>query len=128
MTSCTVPIAHASDVAQAARLARLLALQLGFDLPASHQVELATLELASNVLRHGGGGSLAMRPLAQGGIELLASDTGPGIADVVQAFQEGYSSAGSLGCGLSGVARLMDEVVIDSVAGAGTRIRACKRR
>ena len=87
----------------------------------------AAAELALNILLHGGGGRLEVQMLERG-IELLAIDDGPGIADVALAMREGYSSIGSLGCGLAGVARMMDTVTIDTVPGKGTRVRACKWR
>jgi serine/threonine-protein kinase RsbT len=57
---------------------------------------------------------------------MLASDSGPGIANIELALTEGYSTKGSLGCGLSGTQRLMDELVIQSDAAQGTKVRACK--
>jgi len=59
---------------------------------------------------------------------LLASDNGPGIADIDKALQDGYSTTGSLGFGLPGVKRLMDEIEIDSQPNRGTTIRARKWR
>ncbi len=60
------------------------------------------------------------------GVELVADDDGPGIADIAQAMVEGYSSGGGLGCGLPGVQRLMDEFSIESMPGRGTRVVARK--
>jgi serine/threonine-protein kinase RsbT len=122
-----IPIVNQSDIAHASRKARDLAVIAGFDKSRSYHVATAASELAWNVLLHGGGGMLEVSLLPGClGIELLASDAGPGIADPVLAMQEGYSSSGSLGCGLSGIARLMDDLVIDSTVGQGTRVRACK--
>jgi serine/threonine-protein kinase RsbT len=101
----------------------------GFDQKGSYQVATAAAELASNVLLHGGGGRLEIQLLElHFGIELLAIDDGPGIADIALAMREGYSSIGSLGCGLPGVARMMDVVKIETASGKGTRVRACKWR
>jgi serine/threonine-protein kinase RsbT len=124
-----VAIVRQSDVAAASYAARDLALGAGFDNTGSYQIATAAAELACNVLLHGGGGRIEMRQLEpRPGIELLAIDAGPGIADVALAMREGYSSIGSLGCGLPGVARMMDTVTFDTNAGHGTLVRACKWR
>jgi len=56
----------------------------------------------------------------------VASDHGPGIADVGLAMQDGFSTADSLGLGLPGTRRLMDEFEIVSSPGAGTVVTAIK--
>ncbi len=123
----SIRIAIPADVATASRAARQAAEQTGFDRTRCYQIATAASELACNVLVHGGGGSVTVRAVTErSGIELLAVDKGPGIADLALAMQEGYSTTGSLGCGLSGVERLMDEVVIESSAGLGTTVRASK--
>jgi serine/threonine-protein kinase RsbT len=129
MTTVTIPIGCEPDIAQASRQAGQVAAQAGFSKLDSYYVATAASELATNVFVHAGGGLLALRLLEERpGIELVASDTGPGIADIALAMQEGYSSTGSLGCGLPGVQRLMDALWIDTTVGMGTRVRACKWR
>ncbi|TAK66369.1 MAG: hypothetical protein EPO24_01545 [Bacteroidetes bacterium] len=54
------------------------------------------------------------------GIEIIANDKGPGIPDIALAMQDGYSSRRSLGIGLPGTKRLMDEFEIISQSGYGT--------
>lgn len=126
-TCIHVPIRRESDVAEASRKARQLAHAAGFDKLRCYYIATAASELATNVFMHGGGGQFEVWRLAsRPGIEMLASDTGPGIADIELALTEGYSTAGSLGCGLSGTQRLMDELTIDSATAQGTRVRACK--
>ena len=122
-----VAIVRQSDIVQASCVARDLAALAGFDQTSRYKVATAAAELALNILLHGGGGRLEVQMLERG-IELLAIDDGPGIADVALAMREGYSSIGSLGCGLPGVARMMDVVKIDTAPGQGTRVRACKWR
>jgi serine/threonine-protein kinase RsbT len=60
------------------------------------------------------------------GIELTFEDKGPGIADIEQAVQPGYSTSRGLGLGLAGTKRLMDELEIDSQVGKGTTVTARK--
>jgi serine/threonine-protein kinase RsbT len=57
---------------------------------------------------------------------VLARDDGPGIDDIRQAMQDGYSTSGGLGLGLGGARRLMDEFDIDSKPGEGTTVTAVK--
>ena len=61
-------------------------------------------------------------------MEVVVSDTGPGIANVEEAMRAGFTSGSGLGLGLSGTRRLMDEMDIDSVVGRGTTVRICKWR
>lgn len=116
-----------ADIMAACREARELAERAGLGRTGSYHVATAAAELAANVLRHGGGGWLRLRHLSEPpGVEIIALDHGPGIADLRLAMSDGYSSAGSLGCGLPGVRRLMDEFSIDSSPGKGTWVRAIK--
>ncbi len=92
-------------------------LRLGNILLASIQIDLTDQDALEVVLvQHDG----------RRGIEVVAEDQGPGIADVPQAMQDGFSTIGGLGSGLPGVARLMDECKIASAPGVGTRIVARK--
>lgn len=90
-------------------------------------VALATAvsEIARNIVVHAGRGQLSFHPVTDGsrsGIVVVASDEGPGIADIEQAMRDGYSTKGSLGLGLSGAKRLVDEFDIVSAPGAGVTI------
>ncbi|MBK1719112.1 anti-sigma regulatory factor [Thiocystis violacea] len=121
------------DVMSACRQARQLAETLRFSRTAAYHIATAASELAANLLIHAGGGllqaSALLNPTLDGetlGLELLAEDQGPGIADLALALTEGYSTGHGLGCGLPGVKRLMDEFGIESRPGVGTRIRAVK--
>lgn len=107
---------------------RSLAQKVGFNRTDEVLIAVAASELATNILRYAGTGQLEVRVIwdearMNPGIELLASDHGPGIRDVEQALKENYSSqANSLGQGLPSVVRIMDEFYIESVYGKGTRI------
>ena len=65
---------------------------------------------------------------ARQGIQLVAYDEGPGILDIPQALRDGFSTSGSLGLGLPGVKRLMDEFEIVSAETSGTIVTAKKWR
>ncbi|MGI9589896.1 MAG: anti-sigma regulatory factor [Myxococcota bacterium] len=118
------------DVSRAVLESRRFAQELGFAEAPSLMISTAVSELARNILRHGGGrGEIRVaraRHFGSLGVRLEASDRGPGIADVSEALKDHYSSAGTLGLGLPGVKRMMDEFTIDSAPGEGTRVTACK--
>ncbi|MEB0140164.1 MULTISPECIES: anti-sigma regulatory factor [unclassified Undibacterium] len=128
INSCIILAIHsASDADEAVRSARQFAVALGFSTQASYQIATAAAELVSNLLEHAHGGSLEIRLLApRPGLQLVASDSGPGIADIALAMQDGYSSKHGLGCGLPAVKRLMDEMTIESQPGKGSKIWTCK--
>src|SRR5262245_56384981 len=128
-TQHVIQITHISAVSPARSTAKALARTLGFSEKDSEEVALVVSELASNLVKHAQGGTLTLTALtdrARVGIQLLAQDHGPGIADVAQALTDGFSTAGSLGYGLGTVNRLMDELEITAPLGQGTCI-VCKR-
>ena len=94
------------------------------------RITTAAIELTTNVVKYAQRGELYGRLLetpGQRAIELIVEDRGPGIADVAQAIGERFSTGGTLGLGLPGVRRLMDEFEITSQLGRGTVVRALKR-
>jgi len=129
-TKIEIPIAHQSDVSAARIAGGQLAEQTDFDKTQKHCVMTSISELASNVLLYAGTGSVTMQLVSRlhgtHGIEIVASDQGRGIEDINLAIQDGYSTSGGLGGGLSGVSRLMSEMQISSDLGAGAVVRAVK--
>lgn len=120
-----------TDVALAGRTARETTLAAGMDEVTAEEMQIVARELASNLVRHAGGGRMVITAVdGQGrrGIQMTTEDRGPGLPDADQAFEDGYSSAGSLGYGLGTVNRLCDELKVTSPveAGTGTRI-VCRR-
>jgi serine/threonine-protein kinase RsbT len=112
-----------ADIAEAMRQARRLAEAIGFDRVSVSYIATVATELASNLFIHAGGGVFEALALGgDAGIKLVASDHGPGIADVDLAMQEGFSTAGGLGYGLPGIKRLMDQFQLESQPGQGTRV------
>ncbi len=121
----TVEVDHESSVGAARRAARTMAAALGFAPTACEEIALAITELATNLVKHAGRGTLTLTPLADGGrlgVEMESRDEGPGIANVEQALGDRFSTAGTRGTGLGAVNRLMDELDITSRRGSGTRI------
>src|SRR6267378_6864745 len=109
--------------------AKTLAQSMGFTPAASEEIALATSELASNLIKHAGGGDIELKPLdsaANTGIEIVSQDKGPGIVDVELALTDGYSTAGSLGVGLGAINRLMDALQFCPGPLGGLRV-VCQR-
>lgn len=117
------------DVYVAIGHGRELATALDFNSIDRTRIEIAILELTRNLLVHAGGGELRLARIERQdkvGIAIEACDTGPGIADIELALRDGYSTAQTLGAGLPGVKRLMDEFSIESTIGVGTHVRVIK--
>jgi serine/threonine-protein kinase RsbT len=126
---CRVSIKIDADIVTARQQGRMLAAQLGFAATDLTLIATAISELARNIVLYAKSGEIILQPVQNGqykGIELTAIDAGPGITDVKRALQIGYSTSGSLGMGLPGVRRLMDEFEIKSDASQGTMITAKK--
>src|SRR5262245_39167676 len=103
-----VAVAERSRVAEARRLASKAAEQQGFSESDIGRVALVATELATNLMKHAGGGEIAIGSFddSEGkGLELLALDKGPGIANVQNALADGHSTAGSAGTGLGAAHR-----------------------
>jgi serine/threonine-protein kinase RsbT len=116
-------------IVEARQSGRRLAIGMGFSSGEATLVATAISELARNILQYAGKGEITMKPMEDNGapgLAVLAIDDGPGIGDIAQALQDGYSTSGRLGLGLPGVRRLMDEFDLDSTLGSGTRVRVVK--
>ncbi len=124
-----VRISSENDIVAARLMTRDAATSLGFGVTDVTRVVTAASELARNVFHHAGEGAMVWRTIEadrRSGIELVFSDQGPGIANVEQAMEVGFSEQGSLGMGLPGTKRLMDEMEIQSTVGAGTTVTVRK--
>lgn len=100
-----------------------LAGRIGLSEHRAGEVALATSEAASNLVKHAVDGAIVLRVVRtaqQAGVEFLAVDRGPGMADVAASMRDGRSSAGTLGIGLGMVARLADTFDLHSIPGRGT--------
>lgn len=120
-----IPIETDADIVTARQEGRHLASQL--DLTPSDLTVIASAisEVARNIVEYASRGEVTIRLVERGGrrgVTVIAQDVGPGIADISMALQDGYSTSGSLGLGLPGAKRLMDEFEIHSEVGKGTRV------
>ena len=133
-TELQTVIHSATDIVTARQRGRSLALELGFNGADVTLIAAAISEVARNIVDHAKTGEILMSPLSNGasggrkGIQIVARDEGPGIRDVAQAMQYGYSTRKGLGVGLPGAKWLMDEFDIASEVGRGTTITMKKWR
>ena len=126
-----MPIRSEGDIVTTRRTVREVAQRLGFGITDVTRIVTATSELARNIVLYAGAGVIRWRELGKSsrvGVELTLEDNGPGITDIEQAMQEGYTTSGGLGLGLPGTKRLMDEFEIASEVGRGTRVTVRKWR
>jgi serine/threonine-protein kinase RsbT len=120
-----VPIAADVDIVTARQEGRDLAERMGCSSIESTMIATAISEIARNIMSHAGCGEIAISAVAIDGrnaIEVVASDAGPGIADIERAMQDGYSTGAGLGLGLPGAGRLMDHFEVRSEVGVGTTV------
>lgn len=105
------------------------AVKIGMGILNQTKLITAASELVRNLLKYGGGGIVVIESVNNGrenGIRLIFSDKGPGIADISLAMKDGYSTGKSLGLGLPGTKRLVNEFNIQSVVGQGTTVTIIK--
>jgi anti-sigma regulatory factor (Ser/Thr protein kinase) len=118
---------EASQVAEARRGATAIGQQNGFGDSDVGRVALVVTELATNLIKHGGGGELLAGSYEDSegrGVEVLALDKGRGMVNVQACLADGYSSAGTAGNGLGAVIRQSSFIDIASWPGAGTAVLA----
>lgn len=126
LMNCSIlGISSEMDVTRAALESGKIARTMGFDDNKKSMIATAVSELAGNIIKYAEKGDILFKEVAvhhQRGIEIIVRDNGPGIEDVEHALADHYSSGGTLGLGLPGVKRLMDEFEIQSAVGKGTTI------
>jgi len=127
-TAVTVPVIVENDIVTARTTGRDLCRQLGFSPAGQIKVATAISELARNIIQYAGHGTIVLASLeaSRPGVEIVASDDGPGIADLDHVLGGSYVSKHGMGIGLKGVRKLMDECDIRSSSGAGTVVTARK--
>jgi serine/threonine-protein kinase RsbT len=126
-----IPIAADTDLIPARAEGRAIAERLGFSRTDATLIATAISEIARNIVVHVGEGEIVLRAVDEGrrcGVLVVASDEGPGIRDVEAAARQGYADSGSLGLGLPGARRLMDEFELASSPDTGTTVKMVKWR
>ena len=121
---CT-PVVEETQVGAARRRAAALAIALGFDETRAGRLGVIVTEAANNLVHHAKGGVLVVQPIrGRVGVDVIAIDRGPGMADPERCMRDGYSTAGTQGQGLGAIRRQADEFDLDSKVGAGTVVVA----
>ena len=124
-----VAIESSADIVAPRQQARAIAAEAGFSTCDSTLITTAISEITRNILEYAKQGEVTISLLRKGqkcGVQIVATDRGPGIADIAQVMQDGYSSRKAMGMGLPGTKRLMDEFDIVSKVGLGTTVTVKK--
>ena len=122
-------ITSEASITQAVLAAKKFSVQVGFKDYQANMIASAVSELARNIEKYARRGEIVLRTVSQSystGIEIIAQDEGPGITNPEEAMQDHYSSSGTLGLGLPGVKRLMDEFDLKTEVERGTVITVKK--
>jgi len=117
------------DVVTARSKGRKMAAEMGFSRPDQALIATAISELARNIVNYAGKGGVELGKLQKPGyvgIRVVAHDEGPGIADIESAMIDGFSTGNSLGLGLPGTKRIVDEFQLQSAPGEGVTVTAVK--
>ncbi len=129
MNAETITISADVDVMLARNKGRELAGAI--DITGSDLTLLATAisEIARNIVQYAGRGEIEFRGVEQNGrrgLMIIARDSGPGITNISEAMQDGFSTSRGMGMGLPGARRLMDDFDIISETGKGTIVSMVK--
>lgn len=125
----TMRIEKEQDVVPFRNRVKEYAVKIGMSLVNQTKLITAASELVRNMLKYAGGGITIIEVISQGrdnGIRLTFQDKGPGIKDISLAMKDGFSSGKSLGIGLPGTKRLVNEFDIKSIPGEGTTVSIIK--
>lgn len=125
LTQDTMQIVREQDVVPFRNRVKEFSVRIGLSLVNQTKLITAASELVRNMLKYAGGGRVLLEIIsknAQTGVRLTFTDEGPGIPDVQQAMQDGFSTGKSLGLGLPGAKRLVNEFHIQSAPGQGTTV------
>jgi serine/threonine-protein kinase RsbT len=120
-----VAIQREADIVAARQAGRQLAAQLGFSSTDQTLIATAISEVARNIVVYATRGEIVLSRTDESGrvgIQVCAIDNGPGIDNKDLAMRDGYSTKNSLGLGLPGARRLMDDFNLESEIGRGTTV------
>ncbi|HUS28258.1 MAG TPA: anti-sigma regulatory factor [Kofleriaceae bacterium] len=125
MSEVRVQIEREADIVLARQAGRQLAAQLGFSSTDQTLIATAISEVARNIVVYAQQGEIVLSRAEEGGrigVQVIAHDKGPGIDNKDMAMRDGYSTKNSLGLGLPGARRLMDDFALESEIGQGTTV------
>lgn len=125
----TVKVSQEQDVVYLKNRVKEVAVKIKMGLVNQTRIITAASELVRNMMRYGGGGICHIEVVSSGrnnGVRLTFIDKGPGIPDITAAMRDGFSTGKSLGLGLPGTKRLVNEFDIKSKVGEGTTVTIVK--
>ncbi|MGV3704168.1 MAG: anti-sigma regulatory factor [Arcticibacter sp.] len=125
----TIEVSKEPDVVYVKNRVKEAAVRIKMGLVNQTRLITAASELLRNMMRYANGGKCTIEVVSSGrmnGIRLTFTDTGPGIPDIAKAMQDGFSTGKSLGLGLPGTKRLVNEFDIKSTVGEGTKVTILK--
>ena len=125
----TLRILNHTDVQFTVMAVQQMARDIGMSAGASASIATAVSELCTNITKYAQTGRVRLRAVnlrGQPGIEALIEDSGPGIENLEEAMKDNVSSGGTLGLGLPGAKRLVDEFDLETEVGKGTQIKVVK--
>lgn len=129
LTKGTMMVSKEQDVVPFRNSVREYAVKIRMGLLNQTKLLTACSEMVRNMLRYGNGGITVVEIVTKGrdtGVRVTFTDKGPGIADIPLAMQDGYSTGKSMGLGLPGTKRLVNEFDIKSELGIGTTVTITK--
>lgn len=129
MNKDTMKIEKEQDVVPFRNRVKEYAVKIGMSLVNQTKLITAASELVRNMLKYAGGGQTLIEVISEdrnSGIRLTFQDKGPGIKDIAMAMKDGFSTGKSLGLGLPGAKRLVNEFDIKSKIGEGTIVSIIK--
>ncbi|KFF02694.1 anti-sigma regulatory factor [Flavobacterium reichenbachii] len=124
-----IAIIKEQDVVPMRNRVRDYGVKVGMSILNQTKLITAASELVRNLLKYGGGGRVIVEEVTNGrdkGVRLTFIDNGPGIVNIELAMKDGYSTGKSLGLGLPGTKRLVNEFDIKTEMGVGTTVTIIK--
>lgn len=121
----SIPIEREQDIVVARQAGRKLAAAIGFSSMTQTLLATAISEIARNIVTYAKRGTVTLSDVEDSGrrgVTIVARDEGPGIAEPELAMRDGYSTGNSLGLGLPGARRLVDDFELVTTPGVGTTV------
>ena len=125
MNQIRIPVRDETGIAWSVMEARKVAMAIGFDETICQMIATSVSELANNIIKYAGRGEIILERIIvnrRAGMEVVARDSGPGIEDIQKAMSDHFSTGDTLGLGLPGVKRMMDEFELTSEPGKRTTV------
>ncbi|MEX0739685.1 MAG: ATP-binding protein [Pseudohongiella sp.] len=120
-----IRISGPQDIVEARQKGRIMTQEIGCTPTQSTLVATAISELARNIILYAEHGEITLVKIAgdgKVGLQIIATDKGPGIQNIARAMINGFSTSGGLGLGLPSLKQIADSFTITSKPGQGVRV------